>query len=91
MKKENIQRRSRAVRFKRFTRRSYAVFQSLKLEVNIGVLAIPMLAFANVDSVSAQTENHAQERVYELDEVEVTGTRVPMTVGQAARMVTVKV
>ena len=89
MKKENIQRRSRAVRFKRFTRRSYAVFQSLKLEVNIGVLAIPMLAFANVDSVSAQTENHAQERVYELDEVEVTGTRVPMTVGQAARMVTV--
>ena len=89
MKKESIQRRNSAVRFKRFTRRPYAVFMSLKVEVTIGVLPVAMLTFANVDSVSAQTENHAKEMRYELEEVEVTGTRVPMTVGQAARMVTV--
>ena len=62
---------------------------SLKVEVTIGVLSAAMLTFANVDSVSAQTENHAKEKLYELGEVEVTGTRVPMTVSQAARMVTV--
>lgn len=89
MKKENIWLLSRAVRFKRFLRRPYAVFLSLKVEVNIGMLAIPMLAFANVNSVSAQIENHTQEMFYELQEVEVTGTRVPMALGQAARIVTV--
>ncbi len=89
MKKENFKRGSSAVRFKRFSRRPYAVFMSLKVEVTIGVLSAAMLTFANVDSVSAQTENHAKEKLYELGEVEVTGTRVPMTVSQAARMVTV--
>ena len=89
MKKENFKRGSSAVRFKRFSRRPYAVFISLKVEVTIGVLSAAMLTFANVDSVSAQTENHAKEKLYELGEVEVTGTRVPMTVSQAARMVTV--
>lgn len=89
MKKENFKRGSSALRFKRFSRRPYAVFMSLKVEVTIGVLSAAMLTFANVDSVSAQTENHAKEKLYELGEVEVTGTRVPMTVSQAARMVTV--
>ena len=89
MKKENFKRRSSAVRFKRFSRRPYAVFMSLKKEITIGVLPVAMLAFANPGSVSAQTENHEKEMRYELEEVEVTGTRVPMTVGQAARMVTV--
>lgn len=89
MKKENFKRGSSAVRFKRFSRRPYAVFMSLKVEVTIGVLSAAMLTFANVDSVSAQTENHVKEKLYELGEVEVTGTRVPMTVSQAARMVTV--
>lgn len=89
MKKENIKRLSCAVRFRRFSNRPYAVFLSLKREVNIGVLTIPMLAYANVHSVSAQVENHTQDMRYELQEVEVTGTRVPMALGQAARMVTV--
>ena len=89
MKKENFKRCSCAVRFKHFSHRPYAVFMSLKKEITIGVLPVAMLAFANVDSVSAQTENHRREQLYELEEVEVTGTRVPMTVGQATRMVTV--
>ena len=86
---KNIQKGSQPVRFRRFANCSYAVFRSLNTQVNIGVLAVAMLTFANVDSVSAQTENHAKEMRYELEEVEVTGTRVPMTVSQAARMVTV--
>ena len=89
MKKKSMKRLSSAVRFKYFTRRPYAVFRSLKLEVNIGVLVIPMLAFANTQSVSAQVENKTREMQYELEEVSVTGTRVPTALGQAARMVTV--
>ena len=88
MKKENF-RLTSTVRFRRFLHRPYAVFMSLKKEVNIGVLTIPMLAFANTQSVSAQVENKTQGMSYELQEVEVTGTRVPMSLGQAARLVTV--
>ena len=42
-------------------------------------------------NVSAQTaeNNNAGEKMYELEEVEVTGSRVPLTVSQAARIVTV--
>lgn len=87
--KENIQKGSSPVRFRRFSNCSYAVFRSLKIQVNIGVLAIPMLAFANLHSASAQTENTGKEKLYELEEVEVTGTRAPITVSQAARLVTV--
>ena len=88
--KENNQKSSRAVRFRRFSNCSYAVFRSLKVQVNIGVLVIPMLAFANLDAVSAQTERKGHdEKLHELEEVEVTATRAPLTVSQAARMVTV--
>ena len=86
---KNIQKGSQPVRFRRFANCSYAVFRSLNTQVNIGVLAVAMLTFANVETVSAQTENKSQEKLYELEEVEVTGTRAPMTVAQAARMVTV--
>ncbi len=85
---ENIQKSYSAVRFRHFARSPYAVFRSLKIEVNIGVLSVAMLTFANVEEVSAQTDRQ-QEQQYELEEVEVTGSRVPLTVAQAARMVTV--
>ena len=87
---ENIQKFCPVVRFRHFSNSSYAVFRSLNVQVNIGVLAVAMLTFASAESVSAQTENHKQtEKLVELEEVEVTGSRVPLTVAQAARMVTV--
>lgn len=79
------------MRFKRFSNHSYSVFSSLKHEVTIGVMTVAMLATASVKTVSAQdvVKADGQEKEYELDEVEVTGSRVPLTVSQAARIVTV--
>lgn len=87
--KENLFTERRAARWKQFNHKSYAVFCSLKKEVNIGVLAITTLAFANVESVFAQTETSQQIKEYKLEEIEVTGSRVPLTLGEAARIVTV--
>ena len=87
--KENKLTTRHAARWKQFNHKSYAVFCSLKKEVNIGVLAVTTLAFANIDCVSAQSETSKQIKEYKLDEVEVTGSRVPLTLGEAARIVTV--
>ena len=87
--KENQKNNCPAIRFRRFSNSSYAVFSSLTRPVSIGVLAISTLAFANPCDVSAQTENKAKEKLYNLEEIEVTGSRVPLTVSQAARIVTV--
>lgn len=79
------------MRFRRYSNRSYAVFSTLKSPVSIGVMTVAMLASAPVTGISAQTaeNNNAGEKMYELEEVEVTGSRVPLTVSQAARIVTV--
>lgn len=79
------------MRFRRYSNRSYAVFSTLKSPVSIGVMTVAMLASAPVSGISAQTaeKNNAGEKLYELEEVEVTGSRVPLTVSQAARLVTV--
>lgn len=79
------------MRFRRYSNRSYAVFSTLKSPVSIGVMTVAMLASAPVTGISAQIaeKNNAGEKLYELEEVEVTGSRVPLTVSQAARIVTV--
>lgn len=79
------------MRFRRYSNRSYAVFSTLKSPVSIGVMTVAMLASAPVSGISAQTaeKNNAGEKLYELEEVEVTGSRVSLTVSQAARIVTV--
>ena len=87
--KENNQNGRQTLRFRRYSNRSYAVFCSMKKEVNIGVMTVAMLASVPTVTVSAQQENDKQNKLYELEEVEVTGSRVPLTVSQAARMVTV--
>lgn len=75
-------------RWKRFNNKSFSAFCSLKREVNIGVLALTTLIFANTSNVFAQQP--AQEVTnYELEEIEVTGSRVPLTQAESARMVTV--
>jgi vitamin B12 transporter len=76
-------------RWKQFDNKKYSAFRSVKKEVTIGVLAVATLTFANANSISAQTETPRQLKTYELDEVEVTGTRVPLSELQAAKPVTV--
>jgi iron complex outermembrane receptor protein len=87
--KENKLTRRDPICWRQFSRKGYAAFSSLRKEIHIGVLAIATLTFAGVESVSAQNETPAQLRNYELEEIEVTGTRVPLTEAQSAKMVTV--
>ena len=86
MKKQNLFL-LKNVRWKRFSRAAYAIFSSLKKEVIIGVLTTVTLTFANVNLLSAQNRLKEQVKSYALDEVEVTGSRVPLTLKEIAKQV----
>lgn len=88
MKKNMLTGRT-ACRWKQFTHKPYAVFRSLKREVSIGVLSVATLYSAGTTEAFAQNEAPLQQQTYELEEVEITGTRVPLTEKEAAKMVTV--
>ena len=87
--KENQLLGQRAFRWKHFDRKGYSAFCSLNKAVTIGVLTSMTLTFANIDTVSAQNVQPKEMQSYELQEVEVTGTRVPLTQKASAKMVTV--
>ena len=88
MRKNKLTERH-AYRWKRFTHKSYAVFCSLKREVSIGVLSVATLYTAGTGVATAQVDAPRYMQSYELEEVEVTGTRVPLTEMESAKMVTV--
>ena len=80
------------LRFRRFARKNYAVFCSLHKVVNIGVITASTLLFSVPDSAQAQEvikHSPEEETSVSLDEVEVTASRAPMALNQAARIVTV--
>ncbi len=85
----------RAIRFRQFTRKGYALFACLGRVVTIGVLSVATLQSASAanDDFSTKTETtddgKSTDKEATLDEVEVTGSRAPLATGQAARMVTV--
>lgn len=92
MKEKIFQFRKKAVRFRQFQNSPYAAFRSLKVNVTIGVLSVATLTFATPDTASAQvtlTRQQSLEKLYELEEVEVTSSRAPLTLGQSARLITV--
>lgn len=83
------------LRFRHFSRKGYALFSSLGKEVLIGVLSVSTLTYAKAQGIStnplpaADTAATAREQAVGLDEVIVTATRAPLTIGRQARMVTV--
>ncbi len=82
------------MKFKHFTRKRYALFACLGKEVIIGTLSVATLSHAKADGIStkpimAVADSLATHSEIALDEVRVTGSRAPLTRGQAARMVTV--
>ena len=85
----------KALRFRQFTRKRYALFACLGRVVTIGVLSVATLESATAAHrhVSTDEANGDTLRVTEkeatLDDVEVTGSRAPLALTQAARMVTV--
>jgi iron complex outermembrane receptor protein len=90
--KQNKFNRIQVIGFRRFTRKNYAVFNSLHKVINTRVIAGCMLAFA------ATTETAAQNRIsavgdsipeQELEELIVTGSKAELTLNQTARLVTI--
>ena len=89
----------KAIRFRQFSRKGYALFACLGRVVTIGVLSVATLRSAAVttDSVSVvgdvyvvgDSVANTPDKEATLDDVEVTGSRAPLALGQAARMVTV--
>ena len=89
----------KALRFRHFTRKGYALFACLGRVVTIGVLSVATLRSAAVttpDTLSVagativgDSVANSPDKEATLDDVEVTGSRAPLALGQAARMVTV--
>ncbi len=84
----------KAFRFKRFTRKSYSVFNSIHKSVTIGVLsgcALISAHAASVESVEQIFANTSTDSIppTELDEVVVTASKVSLPLNLAAKQVTV--
>ena len=94
MYNNNSRRKPGVIVFKRFGRKGYSLFTCLGREVIISTLSVATLTHASAESVSvrpvtADTIAIKTDREMTLDEVNVMGSRAPMTRNQAARMVTV--
>ncbi len=82
------------LKFKHFSRKGYALFACLGKVVLVGVLSVATLQNAKASGVSidvnrADNDTIPTDKEFDLSEVEVSGTRAPLSAGQAARMVTV--
>lgn len=83
-----------SLKFKHFSRKAYALFSVLGKEVLVGTLSVTTLTYAKANSISTDvdkvnSDSALQQKVLELDEVNVTASRAPLASSRQARMVTV--
>lgn len=91
MKKQLFNKRSALV-FKQFNRKGYSLFAALGKEVLIGVLSVPTLAYAKADGISTHVLIDTDSISFEeqrIDEVQIMGSRAPLTALQSAKIVEV--
>lgn len=81
--------RSQVSRFRKWGRKGFSVFQSLKHEVTIGCLVATYITTATFEKASAQEQIISVNQDQKLDEVVVSALRTPVTYSQVARVVTV--
>ena len=82
------------LKFTHFSNHGYSLFAVLGKEVIIGVLSVATLQHATAHNTSNEalqtsSDSTVTNKQVMLEEVNVTGTRAPLTVSQQARMVTV--
>ncbi|MGQ8338020.1 TonB-dependent receptor plug domain-containing protein [Sunxiuqinia sp. A32] len=75
--------------FKHWGGKNYSLFQALKMHVKIGVLALTYFSTVLVNEVIAQTDSLNVNVEYDLDEIEVSAQRAPVSYSQVARIVSV--
>jgi iron complex outermembrane receptor protein len=81
--------KKRTYAFRQWTRKPYAVFNSLKLTIKISVMCVAYTLINPVQESKAQTDSTQVATQHELDTVEVTGQRAPVVHSQMARIVSV--
>jgi iron complex outermembrane receptor protein len=89
-KKTNF--KQHAVHFKRFTRKSYAAFNSMKKVINIGVVSGSVLASMIISPCKAQSINENQQQKMieeELEEVVVTAAKIETPLNETAKLATI--
>ena len=83
----------KALRFKHFSRKGYALFAVAGREVLIGTLSVATLSHAKADGISViiteATGDSLQRSELKLEEVVVTGSRAPLTLAESAKIVSV--
>ena len=80
------------IRFKHFSNKGYSLFCCLGREVIVGTLSVATLSHAKADGITTEVYRASEDqpqREVTLDDVEISGSRAPLALGQAARMVTV--
>ena len=90
----NSNKKQGVFKFKRFGRKGYSLFAVLGRVVVVGVLSVATLSKSHAEGVGVKPvidndTTDKTDRELTLDEVSVTGSRAPLTLAQAARMVTV--
>jgi vitamin B12 transporter len=89
MKKQMYNKRSALV-FKQFNRKGYSLFAALGKEVLIGVLSVATISHAKAEGVSTLPLAASDSIRFEeqrINEVQVMGSRAPLTAQQSARIV----
>ncbi len=89
MKKCINNERAQMLTFKRWGGQKYSLFQALRKQVKIAVLAVTYLTVALPNDASAQIDTTKVSMEYDLDEIEVSAQRAPASYSQVARIVSV--
>ena len=76
------------IRWKRFSNEKFATFKSMHKSISIGVLSVATLLSADLKA-QTQPDSTSTELNYQLQDIEVTSERVPLTLSVVPRMVTV--
>ncbi|MCQ2188510.1 MAG: TonB-dependent receptor [Paludibacteraceae bacterium] len=87
-KKENSFFPASEARWKRFSNEKFSAFKSMHKSISIGVLSIATLTSADLKA-QTQADSANAELNYQLQDIEVTTERVPLTMAVAPRLVTV--
>src|SRR6266498_429262 len=85
-RKKHVKKRSYA--FRQWTRKPFAVFNSLRLTIKISVMCVAYTLVNPTQESKAQTDSTVVTH-HELEEVDVTGQRAPVVHSQMARVVSV--
>lgn len=75
--------------FRKWGRRNYSLYSILKKVVHISVLSVAYFLSVPVISKASDRDTADVKMQYDLDEVEVTASRLPMVYSQLARVLTV--